>query len=137
MARKNPFANLMDDHPEVERPALDYTIKGASKSIISSIDEIAARADKLLEGQTVVEIEPELIHASFVKDRMDEDPQDYQDLLNAIRDEGQQSPVLLRPYPKVPGRYMVVFGHRRVKIARTLRPSSRAIFTRRWPKTTM
>ncbi len=127
MARKNPFANLMDDHPEVERPALDYTIKGASKSIISSIDEIAARADKLLEGQTVVEIEPELIHASFVKDRMDEDPQDYQDLLNAIRDEGQQSPVLLRPYPKVPGRYMVVFGHRRVKIARELGRKVRAV----------
>lgn len=127
MARKNPFANLMDDRSDAERPALDYTIKGASKSIISSIDEIAARADKLLEGQTVVEVEPELIDASFVKDRMDEDPRDYQDLLAAIREDGQQSPILLRPHPKSVGRYMVVFGHRRLKIARELGRKVRAV----------
>lgn len=127
MARKNPFANLMDDRSDAERPALDYTIKGASKSIISSIDEIAARADKLLEGQTIVEIEPELIDASFVKDRMNEDPQDYQDLLAAIREDGQQSPILLRPHPRSVGRYMVVFGHRRLRIARELGRKVRAV----------
>lgn len=127
MARKNPFANLMDEREDDARPVLDYTIKGASKSIISSIDEIAARADKLLEGQTVVEIEPELIDQSFVRDRLDEDPQDYQDLMSAIREQGQESPILLRPHPKTSGRYMVVFGHRRLKIATALGRKVRAV----------
>lgn len=121
MARKNPFANLMDDAaPAASEPRLDYTIKGASKSILSSIDEMAARADKLLEGQTVVEIDPADIDASFVRDRLSEDDEDYRILLEAIREQGQQSPVLLRPHPTAPGRYMVVFGHRRVRTARDL-----------------
>ena len=54
MARKNPFASIMDngDAP-AERPvAQDYTFKGASRSLISSIDEMAAQAGKLLEGET-------------------------------------------------------------------------------------
>lgn len=58
MARKNPFATIMDsDGKPAERPvALDYTIKGASRSIISSIDEMAAHADKLAEkAETIVE----------------------------------------------------------------------------------
>ena len=53
MARKNPFASIMDngDAP-AERPvARDYTFKGASRSLISSIDEMAAQAGKLLEGE--------------------------------------------------------------------------------------
>lgn len=118
MARKNPFANLMDDQaPQPSEPRLDYTIKGASKSILSSIDEMAARADKLLEGQTVVEIDPADIDASFVRDRLAEESEDDLILLEAIREQGQQSPVLLRPHPTAPGRYMVVFGHRRVRAA--------------------
>lgn len=121
MARKNPFANLMDENAaQPSEPRLDYTIKGASKSILSSIDEMAARADKLLEGQTVVEIDPADIDASFVRDRLAEDDEDYRILLDAIREQGQQSPVLLRPHPSAPGRYMVVFGHRRVRTARDL-----------------
>ncbi len=121
MARKNPFASLMDEtSAKAPEPRLDYTIKGASKSILSSIDEMAARADKLLEGQTVVEIDPADIDASFVRDRLAEDEEDYRILLEAIREQGQQSPVLLRPHPTAPGRYMVVFGHRRVRTARDL-----------------
>lgn len=40
MARINPFANLLtDDVPEQEQPALDYAVKGASKSFLSSLNE--------------------------------------------------------------------------------------------------
>lgn len=62
MARKNPFANVMSDTPtDSNRAVLDYTIRGASKSILNSIDEMAARADKLLEGETVIELDPDLV----------------------------------------------------------------------------
>lgn len=128
MARKNPFANLMDDKPDADlRPRLDYTIKGASKSILHSIDEMAERADRLLEGQTVAEIDPALVDVSFVRDRLSGDDAEYQELLAAIREHGQQSPVLLRPHPRQSGRYMVVFGHRRVRAAAELGIKVRAI----------
>lgn len=51
MARKNPFANLMNEAPPENSIALDYTVKGASRSIMSTIDELAERADKLLEAR--------------------------------------------------------------------------------------
>lgn len=128
MARKNPFANLMDDPASEEgRPALDYTIKGASRSIINSIDELADRADKLLEGETVIELDPDSLDASFVRDRLDDDGEEFNDLLEAIRERGQDSPVLVRPHPSKPGRYMVVFGHRRVKVAKMLGRKIRAV----------
>jgi ParB family transcriptional regulator, chromosome partitioning protein len=128
MARKNPFANLMDDKPANDGGvALDYTIKGASRSIISSIDELAERADKLLEGETVVEIDPDNIDDSFVRDRIEDNEEEFEELLSAIRDQGQNSPILVRPHPSRTGRYMVVFGHRRVKAARQLGRKVRAV----------
>lgn len=128
MARKNPFASLMDDRQSPEgQVALDYTIKGASRSIISSIDELSQRADKLLQGETVVELDPATIDASFVRDRMEDDEQEFADLLNAIRERGQDSPILVRPHPSQPGRYMAVFGHRRIRVARELGRPVRAV----------
>lgn len=127
MARKNPFANLMDEKPADNGVALDYTIKGASRSIISSIDELAERADRLLEGETMVELDPELVEGSFVRDRLEEDPQEFADLLAAIRERGQDTPILVRPHPQKSGRYMVVFGHRRLEIARQLGRKVRAV----------
>lgn len=128
MARKNPFASLMEERPvPEEQVALDYTIKGASRSIISSIDELAQRADKLLEGETVVELDPDSIDASFVRDRMEDDEQEFSDLLNAIRERGQDSPILVRPHPTESGRYMAVFGHRRIRVARELARPVRAV----------
>ena len=128
MARKNPFASLMDDRQSPEgQVALDYTIKGASRSIISSIDELSQRADKLLQGETVVELDPATIDASFVRDRMEDDEQEFADLLNAIRERGQDSPILVRPHPSQSGRYMAVFGHRRIRVARELGRPVRAV----------
>lgn len=127
MARKNPFANLMDEKPADNGVALDYTIKGASRSIISSIDELAERADRLLEGETMVELDPDLVDASFIRDRLEEDPQEFADLLAAIRERGQDTPILVRPHPQKSGRYMAVFGHRRLEAARQLGRKVRAV----------
>jgi ParB family chromosome partitioning protein len=127
MARKNPFANLMDDRPTENPVALDYTVKGASRSIISSIDELAERADRLLEGETMVELDPDLIDASFIRDRLEDEPQAFEDLLSAIRDRGQDTPILVRPHPQKNGRYMVVYGHRRLEAARQLGRKVRAV----------
>lgn len=127
MARKNPFANVMSDSRPDNGVKLDYTVKGASRSIISTIDELAERADKLLEGETIVELDPETVDVSFVRDRLDDDPQAFEELLSAIREHGQNSPILVRPHPNDASRYMVVFGHRRLRAARVLGRKVRAV----------
>jgi ParB family transcriptional regulator, chromosome partitioning protein len=131
MARKNIFNNLM--HMEPDEPANNgeqeagFLKFGAAKSISSSIDELARQASKLVEGETIIEIDPALIDGSFVSDRMKTDDESYQELLAAIRERGQDTPVLVRPHPEKSGRYMIVFGHRRLRVARELGRPVRAV----------
>ncbi|MEZ5901636.1 MAG: plasmid partitioning protein RepB [Hyphomicrobiaceae bacterium] len=133
MARKNPFADIMDNGGRnAETPvALDYTIKGASRSIISSIDEMAAHADKLMEGETIVEVDPSLVDESFAQDRVNIEKSDYDadysQVLESIRQSGQNTPALMRPHPIVPGRYMLVFGRLRHRAAKELGIKLRAV----------
>ena len=131
MARKNIFDNLMrtDETGKIEddEPTSGFRKFGAAKSISSSIDELARQAAKLVEGETVVEIDPKLIDGSFVSDRMSSDDETYQDLLSAIKERGQDTPVLVRPHPGTVGRYQIVFGHRRVKVAKELGRPVRAV----------
>jgi len=128
MARKNPFANLRDDPDKrEERPAIDYARNGASRSILSSIDELSARADKLTEGETIVDLDVQSVDVSFVHDRLNSDDQEFSELLDAIREQGQNSPILVRPHPSKTGRYMVVFGHRRLRAAKLLGRRVRAV----------
>jgi len=127
MARKNPFANLVEDDKAANRVVVDYTTKGASRSLLNSLDEMAARADRLEEGETIVELEPDLVDASFVRDRRADDEREFGELLDAIRAGGQNSPILVRPHPTSLGRYMVVFGHRRLRVAKELGRKVRAV----------
>ena len=133
MARKNPFASIMDDEGgKADSPvALDYAMKGASRSIIDSIDEMAAHADKLLEGETIVEVDPDLVDESFARDRVNLDKADYEadfrQVLESIRQSGQNTPALLRPHPHSPGRYMLVFGRLRHRAAKELGIKLRAV----------
>ena len=132
MARKNPFTNLLGhEEPASDTRALDYATKGAARSLLSSIDEMAAQADKLLEGETIVELDPTTIDDSFARDRFDLDDDDYKEefqrVLEAVRERGQDSPVLVRPHPKQAGRYMLVFGHLRRRAAVELGRNVRAV----------
>jgi ParB family transcriptional regulator, chromosome partitioning protein len=133
MARKNPFASIMDNgNAPAERPvARDYAFKGASRSLISSIDEMAAQAGKLLEGETIIEVDPDLVDQSFANDRLNVDQEDYEadyaQVLESIRSSGQNSPALLRPHPERSGRYMLVFGRLRWRAAKELGLKLRAV----------
>jgi ParB family chromosome partitioning protein len=93
---------------------------------IGELAERAARADQMVEGAAVVEIDPELIDSSFVADRMEDDAA-VEELVEAIRGRGQDSPILVRPHPANEGRYQIVFGHRRVRAARQLGRKVKAV----------
>ena len=129
MARKDLLKSVMGDaaqsKPGAERSS--YAMRGASKSMKVSIDSLAENSKRLLEGETIVEIDTDLIDASFVNDRLSGDDDAFDELKSSIEASGQDTPVLLRPHPDASGRYMIVFGHRRVRVARALDRPVRAV----------
>jgi ParB family chromosome partitioning protein len=144
MARKNLLTRLTDpkltavnfsDDPSFSLPKapLAFTARGAVGSVSRSIDELAARADRakalearLAAGSVIIDIDPALIDDSFIVDRMQGDDENFRLLIDAIRSNGQESPILVRPHPLEKGRYQVAFGHRRLKAAVELQRPVRA-----------
>ncbi|MBX5234457.1 plasmid partitioning protein RepB [Rhizobium sp. NLR4a] len=126
MARKNLLEGLAD-MPDENAGAPNYPMRGAGRSLVRSLDELAKQAEKYLEGEAVVDLDPDLVEASFVKDRLSEDDEDFQMLVEAIRARGQDTPILVRPHTRIDGRYQVVFGHRRLRAARALGRNVRAV----------
>lgn len=134
--RKLTAVNPAEEAPEAPlSPAMERNRgRGAFGAITRSIDELAEKAQavkefeaRLLDGETVIELDPTLIDVSFIADRLDDDSEAFEELLAAIRERGQDSPVLVRPHPQAEGRYMTVFGHRRVRAAKALGRKVRAV----------
>jgi len=129
MARKDLLKSVMapaaDKASDGERT--NYAMRGASKSMKVSIDSLAEDARRMMDGETIVEISPDLIDSSFVSDRLGLDDDAFQELKTSIETGQQDTPVLLRPHPEASGRFMVVFGHRRVRAAAELGRMVRAV----------
>jgi ParB family chromosome partitioning protein len=132
MARKDVFANItaqQNDNNE-RRATPGYATRGASRSMINSLNELAekaALAEQNISGEAIVELDTSLLESSFVTDRMGEDDAAYVELLEGIRERGQDTPILVRPHPNVANRYQIVFGHRRARAARELGRTVRAV----------
>lgn len=69
---------------------------------------------------SVQDIDPNLIDQDGVADRMGPGEADLADLIESIRSFGQRVPVLVRPNPERPGRYIVVYGRRRIRAVRAI-----------------
>jgi ParB family chromosome partitioning protein len=95
--------------------------------MMMSIDELADSAKRVVAGEVIVELDPQRIDASFVGDRLGDDEEEFSTLKEAIRSQGQSTPILVRPHPDDSTRYMVVFGHRRLRAARELGVQVRAV----------
>lgn len=121
MARRDIFGSVLGPATAVAdaKDVSGYAVRGASRSIMQSFEE--------LSKSSVVDLDPAFVDTSFVSDRLDEDDEAYQELLAAIRERGQDSPILVRPHPELSGRFQTVFGHRRVKVARQLGRPVRAV----------
>jgi len=94
---------------------------------LSELREKAEQADQRIPGETIIELDPELLDSSFVSDRMGTDDLAYSELLEAIRERGQDTPIQVRPHPTDEGRYQIVFGHRRARAAQDLGRPVRAV----------
>ncbi|MGV1793671.1 plasmid partitioning protein RepB [Rhizobium sp. A37_96] len=137
MARKNIFNSVMKDDQapdEALEESAPITRFGAAKSLSSSIDALARQAERINDGDMVIELDPEQLDASFVRDRIpgpagtsEAADEEYNELRDAIRERGQDTPILVRPIPNSTDRYMIVFGHRRVQVAKDLGRKVRAV----------
>src|SRR4051794_16003417 len=142
MSRKALFTNLTPQPVQAPsprtRPLLgspdlipDARPVGAVGQSLSEISERAKRADeiekKLTEGEVIVELDPALIDPSFVADRMPLSSEALESLREKIREHGQLNPILVRPHPKIEGRYQVAFGHRRLRAVKEIGRNVRAV----------
>lgn len=144
MARKNVLSNLMSPTAEKLTPVnpvqdelrqhVTYKGIGALGAVTRSIDALAAKADaakeieaKLAAGEIVIELEADEIEESFISDRLAHSDEQFQELVEAMRVRGQDSPILVRPHPEKSGVYQIAFGHRRARAARLLGRPVRAV----------
>ena len=143
MSRKGLLAGLLneDEFTAVNNPVSPASPipaprsgRGAFGMMSRAADEMATKVEaaqeiekKLLAGETVVELDPDQMDSSFVLDRMEQDDTRLDELVEAIRERGQDSPILVRPHPTSENRYQIVFGHRRVKAAKLLGRPVRAV----------
>lgn len=151
MARKNLLSSLMtpklpagnsgpdanaDKALEPNRPQQPGGVgsRGAIGAVTRSIEGLKSAASeaemmkaKLAAGQAVVELDPDLFDPSPVVDRIADDRASPSELIDLIRESGQQVPILARPHPEKPGRYQIAYGHRRVGAAKALERPVRAV----------
>ncbi|ATN37429.1 plasmid partitioning protein RepB (plasmid) [Rhizobium sp. ACO-34A] len=99
-------------------------------SISREMEEARALREALENGERILALDPAKIEVSFVSDRLseeDRDDPDFLQLVESMREAGQQVPILVRPHGETPDRYQVAYGHRRLKAARRLGLPVRAI----------
>ena len=144
MARKNILASITEekltavnsDSPSAPARTIPaaFASRGAFGAVTRTIDDLAAKAEaardieaRLTAGESVIDLDPDKIDASFAADRLSQDDEDFQSLVEAIKTRGQDSPILVRPNPQTQGRYQVAFGHRRLRAAKMLGRQVRAV----------
>jgi len=115
----------------LERPIGQSGALGAISQSLGGISDKVKRADeieqKLIQGQIIVELDPDLIDNSFVADRMEATEEQNAAFRELIRQHGQNVPILVRPKSGQSDRYEVAFGHRRLRASRELGIKVRAV----------
>jgi ParB family chromosome partitioning protein len=145
MGRKNLLADLIEGSLSVQPPAANLApaeraamptlgSRGAVGAMSRSLEQLSAERDaakalseRLTNGESVLEIDTNLIDDSIVPDRMDSSDAGFNEFTESIREKGQLVPALLRPHPAHPERYQIAYGHRRVRALRELGRPVRAV----------
>lgn len=123
MARKNMFEGITPaSRPEEDAKTPLPRPTAKMPEVFQSAGPIAAIRNDLrsVGARSVQDIDPELIEDTGLKDRIGALDDDIADLRESISKHGQQVPILLRPHPKLSGRYQVVYGRRRLAAIRGL-----------------
>ena len=108
MGRKNIFDTaapepVSDQQKSAIPEAFQYGPVGAMRN---NLRDIGARS--------IQDLDPDLIEDTGHRDRLEMTDSDVADLRASITAYGQQVPILVRPHPRLSGRYQVVYGRRRL-----------------------
>lgn len=100
------------------------------KSLQTDAQTARDMKEALLNGNTVVELDPALIDDSFISDRLlnGDDPA-FEEFKDGIKTHGQKVPILVRPHPNNPDRYEIAYGRRRRRACLALGRKVRAVIT--------
>ncbi|RWJ74647.1 MAG: plasmid partitioning protein RepB [Mesorhizobium sp.] len=106
-------------------------LAGPVRTMGLALDRMDQEARELKEalksGEKIVELDPEQIDGSFIRDRFDGEMLPTDDLVKSIEESGQEVPILVRQHPEREGRYQVAYGHRRLRALRILKRKVRAV----------
>ena len=97
---------------------------------VRQLQERGELADKLLQGADhIIELDVDAVLPSHIRDRFDGayDADRLQDLLQSMREHGQTTPGMVRPFGGEGGKFQIVFGRRRLAAAKLLGVKFRAI----------
>ncbi|WP_232366175.1 plasmid partitioning protein RepB [Methylocystis silviterrae] len=132
MTRRNILASLLEsklaaaNSPDRPNPGgKERVLAGPVKTMSLTLDRMAEESRTLQEalatGAAVVELDPECIDVSFIRDRLSgPDDAEFLVLKESLRAHGQEVPILVRPHPTRSGAYQAAYGHRRLKAAQDL-----------------
>lgn len=134
MGRKNLLLGLIDEElpagnfsgtgtPETEKPAVPQLGGMGTRGAIGAV----ARSIEQIKGQSIVDLDPQMIEPSFITDRLEGSAESHSALVDSIREHGQQVPVMVRPHPDKDGHFQIAYGRRRLKAVAELGRRVRAI----------
>ncbi|PDT22991.1 plasmid partitioning protein RepB [Rhizobium hidalgonense] len=137
MSRRDRLKGLFDDTAQ-ELAAANYeetSSRGSAGPVRTMAltlgrmeEESRAMQEALLSGERIVELDPDLIDSSFVRDRLADQPIDIEDeLVQSIAENGQEVPILVRRHPADEDRYQIAYGHRRLQAVKLLGRKVQAI----------
>lgn len=138
MSRKDKLSGIFADTGR-ELAAANFAEQGDTGRILAgpvrtmglALDRMDQEARELQEaliaGEKVVELDPDAVDGSFIRDRLDGTEAEDSDLVKSIEDNGQEVPILVRQHPDLEGRYQVAYGHRRLRAVRLLKRKVRAV----------
>ena len=141
MSRKNLLNHTLASGGGDRAPAPGFPSAPASRPIAAvgklgsllremntEAGQVADLQRMLASAKHVVDLDPDLIDPSPVRDRLDDpDSTDIDSLRESILRDGQRVPVLVRPKSDDPERYVTVYGHRRIAIAKAAKIVVRAV----------
>ena len=83
-------ADTVQRNPEIPATTTstraDYAMRGASGAMRRSLDEIVEASQRIMDGETIISLDPALIDQSPVLDRIQQDDEEYAALRDLIRE---------------------------------------------------
>lgn len=114
-----------EEAPPIDSKPVARVTSGAVRSLKDTFSDVERQYEALREqlatGTVAIQLDPRTVDPSPFADRFAEQDSDADaSLRQSIAESGQEIPILVREHPTKPGRYQSAYGHRRVRVTRSL-----------------